>query len=491
MSQELVRTTPEAVGIPAAAVSAFIDAVQESVGGLHSFMLLRHGRVAAEGSWAPCSSQRPHMLFSLSKAFTSTAVGLAVSEGLLSVDDPVLKFFPEEAPPKVSRNLAAMTVHHLLSMNTGHHEDASEATFKRRDHLLAKRFLRVPVKHKPGTWFVYNTAATYMLSAIVHRLTGMPIVEYLQPRLFDPLGIAPPVWDSDPLGVNVGGFGLNLKTEDIARFGQMLLQKGRWGDGQLLPAAWIETASSYHSDNSIRGGNPDWTQGYGYQFWLCRHGAYRGDGAFGQYCLVMPEQDAVLAITSGISDMQAPLDAVWEHLLPAMGPAALPADAAANADLSAQLASLHISAQEGSATSPVASRITGRRYATDANQAGVKSLRVDLDASGGTLSVRDRRGVHTVRFAMGAWAEGTTTLNIQSRNALARWVAPPPVETPVAASAGWIAPDTLAVRICFVTTPFIPTLTLHYDGDALTASFVSNVGLGPVAAIEMTGRASR
>ncbi|MHB1317982.1 MAG: serine hydrolase domain-containing protein [Anaerolineae bacterium] len=486
MSQELVRTTPEAVGIPSSAVSAFVAAVEAKSPGLHSFMLLRHGQVAAEAWWPPYAPRRAHMLFSLSKAFTSTAVGLAVSEGLLSVDDPVSKFFPEEMPAVVSPHLAEMTVHHLLSMNTGHHKDASESTFTPANRDLARRFLRVPVKHKPGTWFVYNTAATYMLSAIVHRLTGMPIVEYLQPRLFDPLGIAPPAWESDAQGVNMGGFGLNLKTEDIARFGQMLLQKGRWGDRQLVPAAWVEAASSYHSDNSIRGGNPEWTQGYGYQFWLCRHGAYRGDGAFGQYCLVMPAQDAVLAITSGIGDMQPPLDAVWDHLLPAMADAPLKVDATASRALSRQLAGLKIAPQEGSATSPVAAWIAGRPYAIDPNRAVVRRLRVDLDASGGTLTVRDRSGSHTVTFAVGAWAEGATTLNVQTRRS-----APPAVENPVAASAAWTAPDTLAIKLCYVTTPFIAMLTLHFDGDTVAASYITNVGFGPGGAIEMVGKVSR
>jgi len=483
MSQDLVRTTPEAVGIPAAAVSAFVAAVQEKVGGLHSFMLLRHGQVAAEGWWAPYTPDRPHMLFSLSKSFASTAVGLAVSEGLLSVDDPVSKFFPEEMPPQISRNLAAMTVHHLLSMNTGHHTDASEATFKRMDYLLAKRFLRIPVKHKPGSWFVYNTAATYMLSAIVHRLTGMPIVQYLQPRLFDPLGIAAPVWESDPLGVNMGGFGLNLKTEDIARFGQMLLQKGRWGDRQLVPAAWVERATSYHSDNSIHGGSSEWTQGYGYQFWLCRHGAYRGDGAFGQYCLVMPEQDAVLAITSGIADMQAPLDAVWDHLLPAMAPEALPANAPANMALNETLAALHIAPATGDGSSPLAKAVSGKRYAIDKNAARVQSLRLTFEPAGATLTVRDGKGTHRVHAGDRAWVEGVTTLDIDTRRGRDR------VERPVLASCAWTAPDTYILKFCMVTTPFVPTMTLHFDGDAVTATFARDVSLDPAGAMEFVGRA--
>ena len=157
--------------------------------------------------------------------------------------------------------------------------------------------------------------------------------------------------------------------------------------------------------------------------------------------------------------MQPPLDAVWDHLLPAMADAPLQADAAANRALGAQLAGLKIASQQGDDTAPVAAQITGRRYKMDSNKAGIQSLRVDLDASRGTLTVRDRRGTHNLEFAMGAWAEGATTFSMQSPLGV-----PPPVETPVAASAAWTAPDTLAIKICFVTTPFIPTLTCTMTG---------------------------
>jgi len=486
MSQELVRTTPEAVGVPSAAVKAFVDAVQEKVGGLHSFMLLRHGQVAAEAWWPPYSAERPHMLFSLSKSFTSTAVGLAVHEGLLTVDDPVLKFFPQEAPAHVTRNLAAMKVHHLLSMNTGHHVDASERTFRARDGDWARAFLRLPVAHRPGTWFVYNTAATYMLSAIVQRLTGMRIVDYLQPRLFDPLGIAPPAWEVCPRGVNTGGWGLNLRTEDIARFGQMLLHKGEFGGRQVVPAAWVETATAYHSDNSIHGGSPDWTQGYGYQFWLCRHGAYRGDGAFGQFCLVMPAQDAVLAITSGVADMQAVLDAVWDHLLPGMAPAPLEADRAAHQALEARLAELRIPVQEGSATSPLAAAVSGRTYALEPNGARIRRLRVDLEAGGGTLTLWERDGKRTLGLGIGDWVQGATPLMLGARMPVL-----PSAEQPVAASAAWTSNDTLAIKLCFVGGPFIQTLSLRFSDGAVAGTLATNVSLGPSVPIALAGKATR
>ena len=178
------------------------------------------------------------------------------------------------------------------------------------------------MSHKPGTFFFYNTPASYMLSAIVQKVTGQAVVDYLKPRLFDPLGIENPTWDASKQGVSLGGFGLNVRTEDIARFGQLYLQKGQWQGKQLVPAAWVETATSRMMSN---GSSPtsDWEQGYGYQFWRSRHGFYRGDGAHGQFCLILPQYDTVIAITSGTRDMASVMNLVWDRLLPALKPGAL------------------------------------------------------------------------------------------------------------------------------------------------------------------------
>ncbi len=313
----LPRSTPEAQGIPSAAVTAFLAAVEQHDCGLHSLMLLRHGHVVAEGWWSPYTPSAPHMLYSLSKSFTSTAIGLAVAEGRLSVDDPVLAFFPAEAPRKPSANLAAMRMRHLLSMSTGHDHDTTEYLWKRRDGDWPRAFLTRPVAYAPGTHFLYNTGATYMLSAIIQRVTGQTLLEYLRPRLLEPLGIEGATWQTCPRGVNTGGFGLSIKTEDIARFGQLYLQRGMWQGRRLLPEAWVADASAAQVSNATNT-EVDWQQGYGYQFWRCRHGAYRGDGAFGQFCVILPDQDAVVAITAGSPNMQAVLNLIWAHLLPAM-----------------------------------------------------------------------------------------------------------------------------------------------------------------------------
>ncbi|MBL8162239.1 MAG: serine hydrolase, partial [Anaerolineae bacterium] len=296
---QLQRSAPEEQGVASAAILEFVEALNSQVQEVHSFMLLRHGSVIAEGWWTPYGNEYPHQLFSLSKSFTSTAVGLAVSEGHFSIDDPVVSFFPDEAPADGSELLAALRVRHLLSMNTGQDSDTWSFMVDRPDGDWIKGFFSVPVLHAPGTHFVYNTGATYMLSAIVQKTTGMKVVDYLAPRLFQPLGITNAAWRDSPQGITAGGIGLSLKTEDVARFGQLYLQHGRWQGQQVVSEAWIAEATAFQSANGDDPNN-DWAQGYGYQFWHCRHGAYRGDGVFGQYCIVMPEQDAVLAITAAV-----------------------------------------------------------------------------------------------------------------------------------------------------------------------------------------------
>ncbi|MCA9090383.1 MAG: serine hydrolase [Planctomycetaceae bacterium] len=317
----LPRSEPEAQGVSSAQIRDFVEAANEKIDTLHSLMVVRHGHVVAEGWWAPEGPAKPHVLHSLSKSFTSTAVGLAVAEGKLSIDDTVLSFFPDDVPETPSDNLKKMRIRDLLTMSTGHQ---TQPTFNSETPWV-KTFLEHPVPHKPGTHFQYNSPATYMCSAIVQKVTGQTVLEYLTPRLFVPLAIETPEWLESPQGVSVGGWGLLLRTEDIAKFGQLYLQRGKWQGKQLVPAEWIEQATSKQVSN---GSDPsrDWDQGYGFQFWRCRHGAYRGDGAFGQFCIVLPEQDAVITITADTKDMQAELNVVWEHLLPAFQDGALPAN---------------------------------------------------------------------------------------------------------------------------------------------------------------------
>ena len=330
-AQPLPRSTPEAEGISSRAIGDYVEA-SDKINTLHSFMLVRHGRVIAEAWWKPEAADRPHALRSLSKSFNATAVGLAIADGKLSLDDRVLKFFPADAPTNASINLKAMTVRDLLTMTCGHDTEPQAVG----GAPSVKQFLAHPVPHPPGTHFQYNTMGSYTLSAIVTKVTGQTTLEYLKPRLFVPLGIENPEWPASPEGYTLGGTGLRLRTEDIAKFGLLYLQKGRWNDRQLIPEPWVEQATSRQVPNDQESHadiGADWRQGYGFQFWRCTHNAYRGDGAAGQFCVVMPDQDAVLAITADANEAQGELNAVWDKLFPAFQAGPLPEDAAAQAKL--------------------------------------------------------------------------------------------------------------------------------------------------------------
>lgn len=335
--RHLPRSAPEAQAVSSKAVREFVEAANQKIDTLHSFMLVRHGYVVAEGWWKPEAADKPHVLHSLSKSFCSTAVGLAVAEGKLSIDDPVLKYFAEDAPENPSDKLKQMRVRDLLTMSTGHDTEPKFTA----DGSWVKTFLAHPVPHKPGAHFQYNSPATYMQSVLVQKVTGQNTLNYLRPRLFEPLGIENPEWMTSPQGISTGGWGLMLCTEDIAKFGQLYLQKGMWKGKQLIPTTWIAQATSKQVSN---GSDParDWDQGYGFQFWRCRHGAYRGDGAFGQFCIILPEQDAVIVLTADTKDMQAELNVVWDHLLPAFAASALPADPEEEARLKSTLANLTV-----------------------------------------------------------------------------------------------------------------------------------------------------
>jgi len=472
-SPALPRSAPEAQGISSVAILEFVQAADKQVAEMNSFMLVRHGHVVAEGWWTPYAAETRHMLFSLSKSFTSTAVGLAAAEGKLSIDDEVLKFFPEDAPANPTNNLKAMRVRDLLCMSTGHQIEARLA--ETNELPWTKSFLALPVPHKPGTHFLYNTAGTYMQSAIVQKVTGQTVLDYLRPRLFDPLGIENPTWGTSPQGISLGGYGLSIRTEDIAKFGQLYLQKGRWRGKQLVPSAWVEAATARQTSN---GSNPksDWDQGYGYQFWRCRHGAYRGDGAFGQFCLVMPEQDAVVAITSGTRDMQAVLNLIWDKLLPAMQSTVLPPNESGRAELKRALTKLVLPMPEGAASSPMAAKISGKRFAFPANAQKLEAITFESAAGPSpTLVVRVNGADHRLPSGHGAWQKGSMAYGSFTNQ-------------PVAVAGAWTTDDTYTAKFCFHETPTSLIATLKFSGEQLVYDAEYNVFFGPTKQPHLVGR---
>ena len=463
----LPRALPEEVGIPSQAVTSFLDALVQSGQEAHSFMLLRHGRVAAEGWWKPYEPALPHQLFSLSKSFTSTGVGFAVTEGRLSVDDPVLSFFPEAAPKRPSANLQAMRVRHLLTMTTGHATDTLGRIHRPGTRDWVKAILALPVEEPPGSRFVYDSGASYLLSAIVQKVTGQRLLAYLTPRLFVPLGIDAAAWEQCPRGIDAGGWGLSLRTEDIAKFGQLLLQKGRWQGTQLIREAWVTEATEARVGNDRPGEPIDWCQGYGYQFWRCRHGGFRGDGAFGQLCVVMPGQDAVMAMTSGAQSIQAILDAAWGMLLPAMGPEAPKVVKKHQADLRRALRGLRLDPPGFRDDPPAAAHLDGTTWRLAANDAGLRAISFAFHPGRLAVTLQARRKT-VLRCGAGRWVSGRVR----------RERTGPPV--PVRAAYTWTADGALEAIARFITTPFRDTYVCRLSGGELQLVVRSNVSFGPL-----------
>jgi CubicO group peptidase (beta-lactamase class C family) len=314
IEQAFPRCMPEDQDVSSSNVDSFLKAVNEREWDMHSFMLLRHGYVLAEKWWSSYEPESLHVLFSISKSFTSTAIGLAVAEGLLSIEDQVLSFFPNDVTPQIEQNMGDLRIKHLLTMATGHLQDPTTLMRDQTEGNWIRGFLEIPIEEPPGTNFLYNSGASYMLSAILRQVTGQSLLDYLQPRLLEPLGIVGAVWEACPRGISAGGWGLRIRTEDLAKFGQLYLQQGDWNGKRLLPKEWVQEAARFQISTEQERGI-DKQQGYGYQFFLCRHGAYSARGAKGQFCIIVPEQGAVIAITSSVNDMQGILDLVWEHLL--------------------------------------------------------------------------------------------------------------------------------------------------------------------------------
>ncbi|RDC65014.1 serine hydrolase domain-containing protein [Adhaeribacter pallidiroseus] len=472
----LPRSSPERQGIASQNLLAFIEAVEKDKLGLHSLMVVRHGKVAAEGWWAPYAPDLKHTLFSLSKSFTSTGIGLAVAEGKLKITDKVISFFPQELPPIVSTNLAAMRIKDLLTMTSGHDKDTIGPLIQEKAGSWVRTFLALPVEHEPGTHFLYNTGATYMLSAIVQKVTGQNLLDYLTPRLLQPLGIIGADWETDPQGIATGGFGLRIRTEDIAKFGQLYLQKGMYNGKQILPATWVAEATAYQVPNATATTPAhEWNQGYGYQFWRSRHQSYRGDGAMGQYCLVLPEQDAVIAITSETSNMQAILNQVWEHILPAMKPAALSANAASQKALKQKLASLTLLPAQVNSTSPVAKSISGKTFKLADNDLKAQSVSFSFTNNACTFKLQDAQETHQITCGLNTWVFGESRMPGEPPRFVRMEAKEPKPKEKIAAFGTWKNPDTFEMTWVFNETPHSETVTCFFENGTVRLEYKDSV----------------
>ncbi len=460
MSATLPRTLPSEVGYDPRRIEAFYSALAESGQELHSFSILKDGAVIAEETWYPYRAEDVHILNSLSKSFTSTAVGFAIDEGHLNLDDPIIKFFPNDLPDVVSENLAKVKVRHLLSMSVGHSEDSTGRFGSVEDGNWSRAFLDCSVEYEPGTHFVYNSGATYMLAVIVEQLTGERLLNYLNPRLFEPIGIEKATWDHCPRGYTVGGWGMSITIDAIVRFGWLYLQQGMWEAKRVLPKGWVSLATSKQVENGTDPNN-DWNCGYGFQFWRCQHGNYRADGAFGQFCVVVPGENMVIAATGCVENLQLVLNLFWDHLVLPGEPMLGKAD------------SFDLPGPKGERTSPLESEIDGKCYQVLTEAEEIRSFTL----SGGVISISFSSREEQLSLGLNHWARGETQLWSQQT-------------VPVAIRSAWRDEHTLVTRIQYLLSPCHTLYTFSFSGDRVEVTQDSvgrlwHAGPGPFTAVHV------
>lgn len=471
----LPRSTPETEGVSSEGILNFIEAVAKSKHELHSFMILRHGKVVSEGWWNPYRNDLKHTLYSCSKSFTASAIGFAVSEGKLTVNDKVISFFPADLPAQISPNLAELKVKDLLSMSVGHEKEPS--TIVALSDNWVKDFLNTPIKYQPGTKFLYNSPATYMLSAIVQKVTGQKVIDYLKPRLFDPLGINGMDWEVDPKGINTGGWGLRLKTEDMAKFGQLFLQKGKWNGKQILPASWVEEASTMKimqdpNATQARKDSSDWLQGYCYQMWRCRNNGFRADGANGQFIIVLPEKDAVIAITAEAPDMQGEINLIWKYLLPAFQDKKIPANPKLLASLKEKTTSLSLPISDKKTHPALESEISTHNYSMFTGEKSLSGVSIEFKNEVCYLSLKTDSTVHTIPFGFGKWQLSETTKFGPYLVARARANRAGLPIFKVAGSYEWKDDKTLELTLRYIESPHTEKITCVFENNKVSVDFM-------------------
>ena len=439
------RSIPEKEGIPSAALLDMLTEL-DKLDSLHSIMILRNGKVCMEGWWYPYSPEIPHTLFSVSKSFVSAAVGIAQDEKLLSVSDKLISFFPQYGSFVSDPRMREVTLRHLLTMTSGHAVCARSNMLADPEGNWVRGFLASTLTYEPGTHFAYNSAASYMLSAVLHKVTGKNVREYLLPRLFEPLGITPGMWECCPRNINVGGWGLYLKTADIAKFAQLLLNKGQWQGQQLIPEYYLQEATAGQVDTSANEWQ-DWKLGYGFQFWKSSYG-FRADGASGQYALVIAEKNMAVAITAGVADMQQILTVIWEKLIPALQEKSLPPSLETLEQLTVKLGSLQILP----ATGDFDRRRKPQTWQFVLDESGIRSVSVSFLEKECQLEFDTIRGREVLTAGFGFHCFGELQLNDH-------------IKRKVAASAAWKDENILEIHICCTECAFQEVFTIDFDSD--------------------------
>jgi len=467
----LPRARPSTVGVDGAKIADFVREALEAGLELHAVMLHRHGHVAVDAAWWPYRTDTPRVMHSVAKSVTACAIGLALEEGRFALNDKVVSFFPEHLPPVVDEKLAAMTVEDLLTMRTGHAAETSGALWRGSSESWIAKFFGIPITHPPGGAYVYTSAASYMLAAILSRTTGLTLHDYLKPRLFEPLGIADEQWDIGSDGINPGGNGLTFKPVDLLKIGALHAQNGVWNGRRLLPADWVARATRAYGDG-----------GYGYHWVVRPDGSYSALGLFVQMATVFPEAGATLVVVGAIdgSEKIAPFIDRW------MPEAFNGGSAEGDAALDAVLSDLHRPRPLNSVRANTPRLVDGVTYRLEDNPVGARTVRLDFHKDACVFTLVDTAGEHVIAAGRRTWIAGVTDMpgrDLHHGYALqgARVLAGAEQINETTTRLTWIFPD----------TAFRDTVWCRFEGERLTLTRTVNVNSGALAWPELAGTADR
>ena len=381
---ELPRSTPEEQGVPSKALVALFDSLHAlPLTDMHAVVVMRHGKVIGEMYPKPYAPEYRHTMYSCSKTFVGIAVGLAIEDNRLRLDDRVAAIFPELLPDSVSKDLADMTVRHLLTMASGVKPDWN---MRSRGKEWIRTFLSKPVE-APGTKYAYDSMVSYMLAAVVQKVTGKKLTEYLQERVFTPMNVTEWAWEESPEGVNTGGWGVHIQPESLAKFGQLILNEGRWEGKQLVSAEWIREMCKKHRETG--------REVYGYHIWHCggHDGAVRADGALGQYVISVLDKDMVVVMTEAtLGNGRDQRRLIWDVLLPHIQDESLPANKKDYQKLLKKQEGYKLAEVKGKASSAFASNWENKTIELGKNTFGWKSLKLNFGKKQVTLTVTETSG---------------------------------------------------------------------------------------------------
>jgi CubicO group peptidase (beta-lactamase class C family) len=461
-------SVPESVGVSSKHILNFLEKAEKNGVMLHSVLMMRRGKVIAEGYYSPFTQNTMHRMYSVSKTFASTAIGLLADEGRISLDDRVSGYFKDKLPGNPHPYILEMSIRDLLKMATPH----TTTTYTEKDRDWVWTFFNTRPSHPPGTVFNYDTSGSHVLTALVERVTGRPFLEYLKDKVLRDLGFSESAWCiKAPEGYSWGGSGVICTTRDTARLALLYMNKGRIGDRQYISEEYVQAAASRQIDNAVSG-HRDYMHGngYGYQIWILRDGAYAFCGMGGQLAICIPKEEFLFVCTGDIQGSAhyyaGIYELLWNEIVERLQPVALPEDEAAATQLMHKLNTLRVvNPLIGETCSPWQEKVNGLRYALDPNPMGIERIGVEFSGKEGTLFIETQEEEKCIKFGMEDYAEGY----FPQTNYFGNTIGIPKGEMyKCIAAARWTQEDKLVIR-CYIIDDYFGNLaiTLGFKGEEL------------------------